>query len=193
MLDASANAPAALRGSVCGRYRTNSPLLIEAKRRILMSRRTTLFVMSAVLVMIAFLLVAPKVPAQDARGTRSTEWPWNLRGYQSYAPPSRPPITPPPPPRTAPCPQKYTVQVTVLFQKNEEVPDKALIVAHLPEDARIWFEDQPTKQTGTLRQFVSPPLTPGKNYTYTVRVQWPEDGRWVSQVHSVPVHAGDIH
>jgi uncharacterized protein (TIGR03000 family) len=81
----------------------------------------------------------------------------------------------------------------VLPQKNEEVPDKAMIVAHLPEDARIWFEDEPTKQTGTLRQFLSPPLTPGQNYTYTVRVQWPEDGKWVSQVHSFPIHAGDIH
>jgi uncharacterized protein (TIGR03000 family) len=83
--------------------------------------------------------------------------------------------------------------VTVLPQKNEQYPDAALVVAHLPEDARIWFEDQPTKQGGTLRQFVSPPLTPGKNYTYRVRVQWPEDGRWVSQAHSFPVHAGDIH
>jgi uncharacterized protein (TIGR03000 family) len=81
----------------------------------------------------------------------------------------------------------------VLPHKNEEAPEKALIVAHLPEDARIWFEDEPTKQTGTLRQFLSPPLTPGKNYTYTVRVQWPEEGKWVSQVHSFPIHAGGIH
>jgi uncharacterized protein (TIGR03000 family) len=83
--------------------------------------------------------------------------------------------------------------VTVLPQKSEEDPNAAFIVAHLPEDARIWFEDEPTKQTGTLRQFYSPSLTPGKNYTYTVRVEWPEEGRWVSQVHSFPVHAGDIH
>jgi hypothetical protein len=44
-----------------------------------------------------------------------------------------------------------------------------------------------------LRQFVSPPLTPGKSYTYTVRVLWPEEGRWVSQAHSFRVHAGDVH
>jgi uncharacterized protein (TIGR03000 family) len=81
----------------------------------------------------------------------------------------------------------------VLPRKNEEAPDAALVVAHLPEDARIWFEEEPTKQTGTLRQFVSPPLTAGKSYTYTVRVEWPEDGQWVSQAHSFPVHAGDVH
>jgi uncharacterized protein (TIGR03000 family) len=67
------------------------------------------------------------------------------------------------------------------------------MVAHLPEDARIWFEDAPTQQRGTLRQYFSPPLTPGRAYTYTVRVEWPEEGQWVSQIHSFPVHAGDIH
>jgi uncharacterized protein (TIGR03000 family) len=158
-----------------------------------MLRRSVLFVIPAVLVVIACLLVAPEVQAQDARGYRSGEWPWNLRGYQSYTPPSKPPATPPPPPRAAPSPQRYTIHVTVLPPKNEEALDTALVVAHLPEDARIWFEDEPTKQTGTLRQFVSPSLTPGKRYTYRVRVQWFEDGRWVSQVHTFLVHAGDVH
>jgi uncharacterized protein (TIGR03000 family) len=83
--------------------------------------------------------------------------------------------------------------VTVLPPKNEVATDTALVVAHLPEDARIWFEGEPTKQTGTLRQFVSPRLTPGKSYTYTVRALWPEEGQWVSQVHSFQVHAGDVH
>ena len=158
-----------------------------------MPRRCVLFAKPVVLFAVAFFLVAPEVQAQDARGYRSTEWPWNLRGYQGIVPPSKPPATPPPPPRTAPSPQRYTIHVTVLPQKSEDYPDAALVVAHLPEDARIWFEDQPTKQTGTLRQFVSPPLTAGKRYTYRVRVQWFEDGQWVSQVHSFPVHAGDVH
>jgi uncharacterized protein (TIGR03000 family) len=159
----------------------------------IMARRCVLFVKPAVLVAAAFLLVAPEVQAQDARGYRSTEWPWNMRAYQGMVPPSRPPATPPPPPSTAPSPQRYTIHVTVLPPKNKEAQDTALVVAHLPEDARIWFEDEPTKQTGSLRQFVSPSLTPGKRYTYRVRVQWFEDGRWVSQVHSFPVHAGDVH
>jgi uncharacterized protein (TIGR03000 family) len=85
------------------------------------------------------------------------------------------------------------LHVTVLPQKNEEDPNAVFMVAHLPEDARVWFQGQPTKQTGMLRQFLSPQLTPGQNYRYTVRVQWPEDGQWVSQVHSFPVRAGDIH
>ena len=157
-----------------------------------MSRPIVLSVKLAVLVALTFLLIAPQVRTQDARGHRSTAYPWSIPGYHGYQQAGRP-TTPPPLPGTAPSPQRYTLQVTVLPQKNEEVPDKAMIVAHLPEDARIWFEDEPTKQTGTLRQFLSPPLTPGQNYTYTVRVQWPEDGKWVSQVHSFPIHAGDIH
>lgn len=155
-----------------------------------MPRQCVLLVSPAVLAAAGFFLVAPGSQAQDAR---ATEWPWNLRGYQSYTPPSKPPATPPPPPRTAPSPQRYTLHVTVLPRMNKEAPDTALVVAHLPEDARIWFEGEPTKQTGTLRQFVSPPLTPGKRYTYRARVQWFEDGRWVGQVHSFPVHAGDVH
>jgi uncharacterized protein (TIGR03000 family) len=169
------------------------------KRRILMSRRTVLFLKSAALIVTAFMLLAPNVQAQDARGYRSPPpwgsklWPWNVGGYQGYQQPSTPPTTPPPPPNTAPSPQRYTIHITVLPQKNEEDLNSALLVAHLPEDARVWIEDAPTKQRGTLRQFVSPPLAPGKSYIYTVRVEWPEDGHWVSQVHSFPVHAGDIH
>jgi uncharacterized protein (TIGR03000 family) len=167
--------------------------MVQVKRRILMSRRSVLFAKMAVLVAFAFLLVAPEVQAQDARGHRPTPYPWSVPGYHGYQQPGRPPTTPPPPPGPAPSPQTYTLHVTVLPQKNEDDPNTALVMAHLPEDARIWFEDAPTKQTGTLRRFFSPPLTPGKDYTYTVRVQWYEDGRWVSQVHSFPVHAGDIH
>jgi uncharacterized protein (TIGR03000 family) len=157
-----------------------------------------LFVKSAVLIAIGFLLVAPKVQAQDGRGYRSPPpwgsklWPWNVGGYQGYQQPSTPP-TNAPPPNAAPSPQRYTLHITILPQRNEEDPNSALLVAHLPADARLWLEDAPTKQWGTLRQFVSPPLTPGKSYLYTVRVEWPEDGRWVSQAHSFPVHAGDIH
>jgi uncharacterized protein (TIGR03000 family) len=83
--------------------------------------------------------------------------------------------------------------VTVLPQKNADNASVATMLAHLPEDALIWFQGDPTKQTGTLRRFESPPLLPGVEYTYTVRVQWHENGIWVSQVHSFPIHAGDIH
>jgi uncharacterized protein (TIGR03000 family) len=117
----------------------------------------------------------------------TTRWPWNAQGYQR---PARPPERPAP--RTTASPQRYTIQITVLPRHHEDA-DTALMVAHLPEEARIWFDDEPTTQTGMLRRFVSPPLKSGKTYHFTVRVTWPEEGRWVSQMHTFPVHAGDVH
>jgi uncharacterized protein (TIGR03000 family) len=100
-------------------------------------------------------------------------------------------------PESAPqptTPHNYAVRVTLLPHKMlEEDPNAALIVAHVPEDAQIWFEGEPTVQKGDLRPFTSPPLTPGKDYTYTLRVRWAEDGRQVSQTGLVPVHAGEVH
>jgi len=157
--------------------------------------RAKLNSISRSLIAVAVLLLAARLATAQTGQPGRSKWflPWDATGYQGYQQPSRPPASPPPPPSTAPSPQIYTLQVTALPQKYEENPNAALVVAHLPDDARIWFEDKPTKETGSLRQFVSPPLTPGKNYTYTVRVELPEAGQWVSQVHSFSVHAGDIH
>jgi uncharacterized protein (TIGR03000 family) len=155
------------------------------------------FVKRAVLFAVAFLLAVPAVRAQaDGRGSRSPDkmlgfgqYPWGRPGYRGYNEPSRTP----PPSATAATPQRYTLRVTVLHVQNEDDSNAALIMAHLPEDASIWFEDTATQQTGTLRHFRTPPLTPGKEYAYTVRVQWYEGGKWVSQVHNFSVRAGDVH
>jgi uncharacterized protein (TIGR03000 family) len=100
-------------------------------------------------------------------------------------------------PESAPrptTPHNYAVRVTLLPPKMlEEDPNAALIVAHVPEDAQIWFEGEPTVQKGDLRLFTSPPLAPGKGYTYTVRVSWIESGRRVNQTGLVPVRAGEVH
>jgi uncharacterized protein (TIGR03000 family) len=61
----------------------------------------------------------------------------------------------------------------------------------VPPDAQIWFDGTPTTQTGSVRSFDSPPLTPGRRFTYEIRAQWREDGRDVTQTRRVAVHAGD--
>ena len=61
----------------------------------------------------------------------------------------------------------------------------------LPSSAKIWFNDAPTAQTGPSRSFVSPTITPGKNYVYTVRASWTEGGRKVERTKDIAVHAGD--
>jgi hypothetical protein len=40
---------------------------------------------------------------------------------------------------------------------------------------------------------VSPPLAPGKTYTYTARVDWVEEGKKVTQTHEFDVRPGMIH
>lgn len=144
----------------------------------------------SVLAAVALLLAVQFAAAEPPPGS-SKLWPWNVQGYQGYQE-SRKPAELPPPPHTAASPQRYTLSFTVLPQKHDDA-NTALMMAHLPEDGRIWFEDAPTQQQGMMRWFTSPTLTPGKDYNYTVRVQWHENGQWVSQMHNFLVHAGDIH
>ena len=61
----------------------------------------------------------------------------------------------------------------------------------VPSGARVWFDGEATSQTGADREFVSPPLTPGREYTYRIRVQWDENGKAVESTRAVAVHAGD--
>jgi uncharacterized protein (TIGR03000 family) len=56
--------------------------------------------------------------------------------------------------------------------------------------ADVWFNDVQTDQTGTTRQFVTPPLTPGQTYTYDVRATWMVNGQPVTQARQVTVEAG---
>jgi len=67
----------------------------------------------------------------------------------------------------------------------------AHIDVRLPASAEVWVEGAKTKQTGSLRHFVSPPLTPGQDFTYDIRARWTdENGHVVDLTRHVPVHAG---
>jgi uncharacterized protein (TIGR03000 family) len=79
--------------------------------------------------------------------------------------------------RGLPAPNPSANQATV----RVTVPDP---------DARVYFDDELTRQTGPERTFNSPPLDPSKSYTYTVRATWTENGREVSRSQDVKVQAG---
>jgi uncharacterized protein (TIGR03000 family) len=68
--------------------------------------------------------------------------------------------------------------------------NRARIWLAVPADAQVWFDGEPTKQTGELRQFVSPTLAPGRSYTYDVRVRWTKDGQPVEEERRIRVQAG---
>jgi uncharacterized protein (TIGR03000 family) len=65
------------------------------------------------------------------------------------------------------------------------------ITVHVPAGAQIWFDGRETAQTGTKRVFLSPPLEPGRDFAYEVRVQWRDGERMVNWTQSLTVRAGD--
>jgi uncharacterized protein (TIGR03000 family) len=110
-----------------------------------------------------------------------------FRADQRYI--ERPPEAPPPAVVTH-APVKYTIHIYIDTKAAARAADTAQLVAHLPEDASLWVQDVPTRQRGTMRRFESPPLKPGHRYTYSARLVWFEEGKWVSQTLEVPVWAG---
>jgi uncharacterized protein (TIGR03000 family) len=60
----------------------------------------------------------------------------------------------------------------------------------VPSEATLTIQGQRMTQTGSYREFVSPPLVPGQDYTYTLRATWNENGREASAERAVHVAAG---
>jgi uncharacterized protein (TIGR03000 family) len=56
-------------------------------------------------------------------------------------------------------------------------------------DAEVWLQGQKVTGSGTTRRFYSPPLEPGRNYTYTIDAAWYENGQLVTQKRQVDVQA----
>jgi uncharacterized protein (TIGR03000 family) len=67
---------------------------------------------------------------------------------------------------------------------------RAHITVNLPAGAKLWVNNTPMSSTGPIREFVSPALTPGSQYTYEVKASWSESGREVTQTQTVGVTAG---
>jgi uncharacterized protein (TIGR03000 family) len=159
-----------------------------------------LVVKAVVLVAVTLWVGVSAVLAQDGRGYPNQQppfpwnrYPWDQPKYSGYQEERNEVWYAVPPARRAELARKYHIQVTALPEKNTgEESDRVVLVAHLPDDAQIWFDNTPTQQRGMVRKFVSPPLLPDRSYTYTVRVAWREEGRSVDQVHSLSVHAGEL-
>jgi uncharacterized protein (TIGR03000 family) len=66
----------------------------------------------------------------------------------------------------------------------------ALINVKVAQNATLTFDDEPTQQTGEFRQFMTPALEPGKNFSYTVHAKWQDGGRDMDQSRKVSVRAG---
>jgi uncharacterized protein (TIGR03000 family) len=123
----------------------------------------------------------------------SKMWPWNINPNAGYnEPPNRPGASEPG--QSALPPRKYQVHIYTLSEKaSGEEANRVEFVAHMPEDADIWFEStQMPRKNLVMRDFISPPLTPNVTYVYDIRVNWAEEGHRVEQALKVRVQAGDI-
>jgi uncharacterized protein (TIGR03000 family) len=83
--------------------------------------------------------------------------------------------------------QMYGTEGQGQFQEDTNV---AHITVRVPANADLEFEGQKTQQKGSMREFVSPPLTPGKDYTYDIKARWTENGRDMTKDQHVTVRAG---
>jgi uncharacterized protein (TIGR03000 family) len=68
--------------------------------------------------------------------------------------------------------------------------DRARLTVTVPAAAQLWINFTPTTSTGPVREFQSPPLTPGVEYSYTVHARWYDQGREVDQTQRVEFTAG---
>jgi uncharacterized protein (TIGR03000 family) len=71
-----------------------------------------------------------------------------------------------------------------------EAGQPADLVVYLPEGVRLFIEDRPTRQTTAERRFETPPLEPGRVYTYTLRAEQP--GAAAAETKRVQVRAGEV-
>jgi uncharacterized protein (TIGR03000 family) len=70
-------------------------------------------------------------------------------------------------------------------------PPTATVRVQVPTDAQVWLEGQPTRQTGPVREFETPPLEPGRKYEYQIKASWIKNGRMVSDTQTVTFRAGE--
>jgi uncharacterized protein (TIGR03000 family) len=76
-----------------------------------------------------------------------------------------------------------------LYYAPETLDNTARLRILLPANAKVWVGGHETGQSGSDREFTSPPLTPGKAYTYEVKARWMVSGEPREQTRKVTVHA----
>jgi uncharacterized protein (TIGR03000 family) len=68
--------------------------------------------------------------------------------------------------------------------------DTAKITVIVPADAELYFDGYETTETGPERDFVTPALNKGTNYSYSIRAVWTENGSPVERSRKVTIQAG---
>jgi uncharacterized protein (TIGR03000 family) len=75
--------------------------------------------------------------------------------------------------------------------KTGMVPAPATLIVSLPADAKLVIDDTLTSSTSAERTFVTPALTPGADYKYTLKADVTRNGQTVHVEEKVTVRAGE--
>jgi uncharacterized protein (TIGR03000 family) len=80
--------------------------------------------------------------------------------------------------------------VTQAMYQSGNAPARVLVIVPAA-DAQVFFGETSTQQTGTaMREFVSPPLEPNKQFQYEIRAQWKQGDQTKEEKKTVDVQAG---
>jgi uncharacterized protein (TIGR03000 family) len=90
------------------------------------------------------------------------------------------------------CQNGYAVPAVEDQTADASAAAPATIEMTLPAEAKVTIDDMVTDSTSATRTFVSPPLEPGAEYNYNIKVQIMRDGRPVIAQKQITVHAGEI-
>jgi len=78
----------------------------------------------------------------------------------------------------------------VIEKKKGEAAAPAKIIVSLPADARLTIDGAATTSVSDRRIFQSPELAPGKNFSYTLKAEFNQDGKPVVVTKEVTIQAG---
>jgi uncharacterized protein (TIGR03000 family) len=95
------------------------------------------------------------------------------------------------PPVSPAYPYDYSLASSAATSSTAPLQDKtARVTVTVASDAQVWLNESGTKSIGLVRQYQSPPLTPGSRYTYEIRARWNDNGHETTQTQKVAVTAG---
>jgi uncharacterized protein (TIGR03000 family) len=90
----------------------------------------------------------------------------------------------------------YPVETTAAGMANRTTqpsidPNAVVISLRVPANAEVLIDGNKTSQNGAVRDFVTPPLETGRQFSYDIKARWSENGRPVERERHVNFHAGD--
>jgi uncharacterized protein (TIGR03000 family) len=77
-------------------------------------------------------------------------------------------------------------------KKEAYYPTQGRLLVQLPPDAKLFVDGREVNLTPDIRNVVTPELTPGRDYYYTVKVAAVRDGKPVEETRQLVVRAGEV-